>query len=163
MAGESNISSSVFDVTAQKYVEAVNAKDYRKAAKMLHFPGNMEEKAKQKEVRVISESLGILVDELGAFDRYQPGEADRFYSVFIMAGSLDYWSDKMDGVSVIYRVQYNRKGQGYLIFRYAKLHSKLVLRAVEYGLPRAQSGALETIKHLIYRIATEPDRSDAVE
>jgi len=73
MAGESNISSSVFDVTAQKYVEAVNAKDYRKAAKMLHFPGNMEEKAKQKEVRVISGSLGILVDELVVLQSYNLG------------------------------------------------------------------------------------------
>lgn len=163
VAGESNVTSTIFDVVAQRYIESVNAEEYRKAAKMFHFPENMDEKAKQKEIRILSDSLGILVDELGSIDRCQSANPGPFYSVFIMAGSLDYWSNKMDGLSVAYIVQYQKKGEGYLIFRYAEMHSRFVLRAVEFGLPRSRPDALGIIERLIYRIATEPDRSQSAE
>lgn len=148
------------DEIALQYIKAVNEKNYLSAAKVMHYPEELTGNDKLKEVRVISKTIEILVDELGVIESFQPGDHGRFVSVFVMAGTLDYWRKKMDGLNLTYRVHFSKKGAGYLFFRLAKIESKYVLRAVEYGLPSGKTGSLETITLLTHRLTTEPNKSN---
>lgn len=126
--------------------------DYRTAAELLHYPESMVGIEKDKEIQAMTQSISVLVNELGSMQEAELGTPEAFLSVFIMTGSLDYWTGKYNGVTLSYKVVFSEKGEGYLFFRFPRVQGRFVLRAVEYGLPANNLNTAPILQRIVRKL-----------
>ena len=96
---------------AQQYVQAINNGAYEKAALQLYYPEVLQGEEKEKEIKDISKSLSIFSHEFGDISNLRLGVTGKYYSALVMAGSLKFWSDKMDSLNLKYQVVYTKQKQ----------------------------------------------------
>lgn len=119
---------------AIKYIDAIKGEEYRKAALLLYYPDNLVGGELEEERSSVEWTIALFTNEFGKINTYQAGKPGKYVSIFIMAGSVDVWSDKMSGINLRYLVDFDGV-PGYLFFRYSEIDGNYELRTVEYGLP----------------------------
>ena len=143
------------EVQALDYIEAINAKDFEKAALQIYYPESLQGEEKENEIREISKSLTIFDNEFGSVSNISPAELEKYYSALVMAGSLKFWVDKVNGLNLKYQVIYSKHNKGFMVFNFSEVNGELELRSVEYGLPATRSDAISVVTKLLGELANQ--------
>ncbi len=138
------------DSLVQKYVQALNAKDYQEAALVLHYPETFVAEKLEKERNDVASALSIFADELGEVVGYRRPAIGQYLHLGVQAGSGKHWAKHPPTTQVVYEVDYSRAGNGFIIFQFSQVHGKLVVYSVLYGLPENDPNTILALN----RIAT---------
>ena len=121
---------------AVKYLDALQGGDFLSAARSLHYPESFTPEKVAAEIRGISNVLQIITDELGTMSSYELNHRGIVYRFFyLQTASHEYWDTYPFFKSLIFDVNYAKKGNGYVIFTFSIINDKLVIHSVLFGLP----------------------------
>ncbi len=146
---------------ASSYFQSVKDRDFGKAAALFHFPRHYSPKERQDDLETVARTLRFLVDKFGAVRAarlYQsPG---RFYHVVTGGGDLPYWAKHPSYSQLIYEVDFEKEGKGYVTLAFSNIDGKWEIRHVAYGLsvdrPDAQSRIMAIGTEMSRLIADAP-------
>lgn len=66
---------------------------------------------------------------------------DPFYHVLTGGGDLGYWQKYPSFIKIIYEVDFEKEGKGYVALSFCNIAGNWEIRQVAYGLPAARSDA----------------------
>tara|TARA_R110002074_G_scaffold195141_1_gene361315 strand:+ start:368 stop:853 length:486 start_codon:yes stop_codon:yes gene_type:complete len=141
---------------AQRYIKAINEEDFKKAALQVYYPESLQGEEKEDEIKVISKFITIFSNEFGTISNIKTvAEIEKYYSTFVMAGSLKFWTDKVNSLHLQYQVIYSKQKQGFMIFNFSEVNGGWELRSVEYGLPASRADAKNTITKVFGKLVDQ--------
>lgn len=141
---------------ATKYFDYVMNNHLYDAAKLLKYPDHYTTEELKKDSQEVNKSLHILIEELGPIMEYKEKKDDSLFKyIFIQSGSVKYWEQHPYFMNLYYDVDYNKKGNGHVMFIYSIMKDELVIRSILYAIPANSSKSSEILEHVMSRFKNE--------
>ncbi len=138
---------------ASSYFGFVKARDFDKAAELFHIPKHYSPKARQADIESVARTLEFLAGKFGDVVAERLNQSPgRFYQVVTGGGDLPYWAKHPSFSQLVYEVEFEKQGKGYVTLGFCNIDGTWDIRQVAYGLPSdspdAQSRIVSISKEL---------------
>lgn len=137
------------EMLAREYLENYKKGDMSSVVNLLHYPDSFTPEQLNEDKNGIARWLALVADKLGSLESYELNNNQISY-LFVAVGtaSLEYWDKHPFFYSLIYDVNFSKKGKGYLFFNFSIINDKLVIHSTYFGLPADNPASQIVIKEL---------------
>jgi len=148
-----NIDSLSLNQKANELFKLINENDFHEAAKLFHYPPSYSKNELEKDIAAVSKSLKLFSNEFGNFATIDTilGQQEIVH-LSIGGGDIPYWSKYSRYLNMRYSVNFKIEGFGFLIIKYCNIKETLVIREVQYALPRFREGAAQKMQQVMMKL-----------
>ena len=132
---QSSSADPAIDTLSRQYVDAVQARDFRRAARLFHYPPSETAAALQKDQEFVASAASLFQDQFGTLEKLALAQSPPVLEVGINGGDLAYWEQHKHFVSRVFVAQFSNWGEGRLTIDACKIGRTWEIRGVRYGLP----------------------------
>ena len=137
----------------------VRDSSYGAAAAAFHMPSTESKPDQEREREFVQRGLAILHDEFGGFGEAEALAAEpKALTVGIETGDAAYWQNKRDVKRRMYRVRFERIGDGYLLVDLTSVTGKSEIRRVAYGISADNGEQLIVLRRAAKRLSSLLDQ-----
>ena len=132
------------------------------ASQLFHYPPGLTDLELSQRRKTVSTSLQLLQKEFGKVTHQQvtqpPGQV---LSVTVTGCSIAYWEKHPQYSSSLFKAEFDKEGEGFLLVSFCKITDEWQIRTVKYGLsisrPGAKTRIIEIIKMILQKLAPPPN------
>jgi hypothetical protein len=136
-----------------RFIFSYNNQDFTTAASLFHIPPNYTEIEKQNEIKSISTSIKIIFDDFGIIKNLrQPIENELYTGIGIYSATSDYWAKYTKSKYIIFKVDYDDFGIGYIEFTFYEKNSNIQIRQLSFNVSLLNIESVAKLKETTNRL-----------
>ena len=132
---ESEIGQYVYKMIDDSF-KLMKEQDYAEMSNFFRFPEGNSDAETVRDRCFIASSLKYLTHRFGKPSDIKPpenGKQIQHYSIYVQAGSVEYWKKKQTSASTSFLVNFANVGPGVINFQFDGLDKDMKLRSMAYG------------------------------
>jgi hypothetical protein len=135
---QNTIAHDIDTITSDLF-KFIKANQFASASELFHYPYNYSSEELVKEKRDVIGTLRFLKKEFGAVTQFKISNSpSKVVGYGVSGASIEYWQKHPEFIFQIFKVDFERIGQGYIRISYCKIKNKWEIQGIEYGLQESE-------------------------
>jgi len=148
-----SLENAVASNIASNFFSLMKSNNFQEASSLFHYPPHYSAQELSKDTNGVATILEIFQNEFGEISNPAiNNEKATIASLQVGGGDLPYWKNHPNFVSVIYRVNFAKFGNGFVTFTFSNIGNKFQIREVKYGLLSTRKDTQQLLKKVAEKL-----------